>query len=439
MAAGASARCTPAWSRWAPASTPAAARRPAQLPAAPGKELRYLLELFGGLWPSGVVKPMVRSLKGLQDVLGTHQDREVQSDHMRDPGRRAGHPGRRPPGAAGAGRARRPARRRAAGRPRPVRRPVRRLRGPQAAQAGGQDVRAVKVVATYNIKGGVGKTSAAVNLAALAAGTRLRTLLWDLDPQGCVLPVPDPAQGARRPEALVPRTQRRRRCAARAPTSRASTADFSYRHGPGARRVGQSHPRLRKVLAPLVASTTSRCSTARRRSRWCPRACSAADALLVPLIPSTLTLRTFEQLADFVDAEVDHQPDIVAFFSMVDQRKRLLLVESLPDGRADIVATAIPAATEVELMGVERSTLVVHTPQPGGARLRRAVGRAARPPEPVGAIVRRAARRCRDRGWRSSGSSAARWVGDRRRRHTWSASRSVRNGPRCAPCRGSCR
>ena len=145
-----------------------------------GKELRYLLELFGGLWPSGVVKPMVRSLKGLQDVLGTHQDREVQSDHMRDLADELA-PGRRPPGA---GRARRPARRRAAGRPRPVRRPVRRLRGPQAAQAGGQDVRAVKVVATYNIKGGVGKTSAAVNLAALAARDGLRTLLWDLDPQG---------------------------------------------------------------------------------------------------------------------------------------------------------------------------------------------------------------------------------------------------------------
>jgi CHAD domain-containing protein len=48
-----------------------------------GKELRYLLELFGGLWPTDVVKPMVRSLKGLQDVLGTHQDREVQADHLR--------------------------------------------------------------------------------------------------------------------------------------------------------------------------------------------------------------------------------------------------------------------------------------------------------------------------------------------------------------------
>ncbi len=44
-----------------------------------GKELRYLLELFGApLFPPEVVKPMIRTLKSLQDVLGRHQDREVQ-------------------------------------------------------------------------------------------------------------------------------------------------------------------------------------------------------------------------------------------------------------------------------------------------------------------------------------------------------------------------
>ena len=48
-----------------------------------GKELRYLLEFFGDLWPSSVAKPMVKTLKGLQDVLGTHQDREVQADELR--------------------------------------------------------------------------------------------------------------------------------------------------------------------------------------------------------------------------------------------------------------------------------------------------------------------------------------------------------------------
>ena len=44
-----------------------------------GKELRYLLELYGTpLFPADVVKPMIKTLKSVQDVLGRHQDREVQ-------------------------------------------------------------------------------------------------------------------------------------------------------------------------------------------------------------------------------------------------------------------------------------------------------------------------------------------------------------------------
>ncbi len=49
-----------------------------------GKELRYLLELFGApLHDELVVKPMIRALKGLQDVLGRHQDREIQMGTLR--------------------------------------------------------------------------------------------------------------------------------------------------------------------------------------------------------------------------------------------------------------------------------------------------------------------------------------------------------------------
>jgi CHAD domain-containing protein len=51
-----------------------------------GKELRYLLEFFSSLYPAGVVKPMVSSLKGLQDVLGRFQDREVQAGLLRSLG-----------------------------------------------------------------------------------------------------------------------------------------------------------------------------------------------------------------------------------------------------------------------------------------------------------------------------------------------------------------
>jgi CHAD domain-containing protein len=51
-----------------------------------GKELRYLLEFFASLYPPAVVKPMVASLKALQDVLGRFQDREVQADFLRSLG-----------------------------------------------------------------------------------------------------------------------------------------------------------------------------------------------------------------------------------------------------------------------------------------------------------------------------------------------------------------
>jgi CHAD domain-containing protein len=52
-----------------------------------GKELRYLLELFGPLFPAGVVKPMVVALKDLQDVLGRFQDRAVQATLLEAAGR----------------------------------------------------------------------------------------------------------------------------------------------------------------------------------------------------------------------------------------------------------------------------------------------------------------------------------------------------------------
>ena len=42
----------------------------------------------------------------------------------------------------------------------------------------------MKVVACYNIKGGVGKTATAVNLAFVAARDGARVLVVDLDPQG---------------------------------------------------------------------------------------------------------------------------------------------------------------------------------------------------------------------------------------------------------------
>jgi chromosome partitioning protein len=96
----------------------------------------------------------------------------------------------------------------------------------------------------------------------------------------------------------------------------------------------------------------------------------AADALVVPLIPSTLSLRTFDQLLDYVRNEVKRPPEIVAFFSMVDGRKKLHreVTAQLPLDHPEVTSVAIPAATEVELMGVERRAVVDGAPRSRAAQ-----------------------------------------------------------------------
>src|SRR3954462_3431541 len=181
-----------------------------------------------------------------------------------------------------------------------------------------------RVLATYNIKGGGGKTSAAVNLAYLAARGGARTLLWDLDPQGAstyLFRIKPRIKGGGRKlvrgksdvEALIKGTDHDR--------LDLLPADFSYRHMDLALDATKRPTRrLRRLLAPLAGEYEYIFLD-------CPPSISlvsesvfdAADALLVPLIPATLSSRTFEQLRDVVDGSAR----LLAFFSMVDGRKRL--------------------------------------------------------------------------------------------------------------------
>ena len=150
------------------------------------KKLRYLLECFADLLPAADRKAFVKRLKKLQDLLGEHQDTEVHAVELRHAaellpattdtatyvavGRLVEHLERRRQ-AARDGFAERFAE-------------YDSQADPPAAARHARRCRPVKVLATYSIKGGVGKTTAAVNLAAEAARTGARVLLWDLDPQG---------------------------------------------------------------------------------------------------------------------------------------------------------------------------------------------------------------------------------------------------------------
>jgi chromosome partitioning protein len=233
----------------------------------------------------------------------------------------------------------------------------------------------MKVLASYNIKGGVGKTAAAVNLGVLAARDGFRTLLWDLDPQGAasyLLRVRPKVKGGGRKlvrgRSDVPELLR----GSDVEGLDVLPADFSYRHLDLA-LDGTKRPtrQLATVLAPLAEHydlVVVDCQPS--ISLVSESVFDAADALVVPLIPSTLSSRTFEQLLDYVRNEVKRPPEIVGFFSMVDGRKNLHreVMAQLPIDHPEVGPVAIPAATEVELMGVERRAVVDSAPRSRAAQ-----------------------------------------------------------------------
>ena len=49
----------------------------------------------------------------------------------------------------------------------------------------------------------------------------------------------------------------------------------------------------------------------------------AADALLVPTVPTTLSVRTLDQLSEFLAGDRTTAPEVLPFVSMLDRRKTL--------------------------------------------------------------------------------------------------------------------
>jgi chromosome partitioning protein len=227
----------------------------------------------------------------------------------------------------------------------------------------------VNTLATYNIKGGVGKTASAVNLAYLAARDGHRTLLWDLDPQGAasyLLRVRPRVKGGGK--ALI-RGKRSLDQAVKVTEFDGLDlvpADFTYRNLDlvlgEAKKPTQ---RIARLLGPMTDDYDLVIVD-------CPPGISlvaenvvhAAGTLLVPLIPTTLSVRTLEQLGEFV-GELDHPPALFPFFTMVDGRKRLHreVIEDLRAHRDDLATTVIPALSLVEQMAVHRAPLPVFAPR----------------------------------------------------------------------------
>ena len=229
----------------------------------------------------------------------------------------------------------------------------------------------MRIVALTGLKGGVGKTSAAVNLAALTAAEGSRTLLWDLDVQGaatyCLDLKPKLKGGAARllggPRSGLVAVARR-----------SSIEGLVVVPSDGTVReldtVLASGSRSAKAFRKLLAGAKADVDVA---ILDCPAGltpvveavASVADVLLVPVVPERLPFRALDRFTEFLAESGTASPKIAApFLSMVDRRKPIhRRTEIEIRGRGDFLAAAIPESSAVARMGEEQEPVVRSAPR----------------------------------------------------------------------------
>lgn len=228
----------------------------------------------------------------------------------------------------------------------------------------------MKVIACYSIKGGVGKTATAVNLAYAAADDGLRTLICDLDPQGA--------------SSFYFRVR---------PSKKLKADTFFTRRDRLIRNIkGSDYPGLDILPANMAYRNFDQMLAGMKRSRQrlsqilqsldseydqvildCPpnitilseNVFHAADQVVVPVVPTTLSERTFGQLLSFYKESHLKRKALLPFFSMVEQRKRLhrQVRRDMRKGYKRFLESEIPYSVDVENMGITRAPLLATQPR----------------------------------------------------------------------------